>query len=115
MLTESVLATQGGCVPTSPRKLLPPLQLSIPLLAAPRRRSGIMGDEWVRLIYTDEADFMEDYWATAEAALALLPGVDWKPNYSKRWPGKRRDELAFEQAVIPRKGDPSFLSGIEVH
>jgi hypothetical protein len=74
-----------------------------------------MGDEWVNCIYSDEAEFMEDHWATVEAALASLPSVDWKPNYSKRWPRKRRDELAFEEAVILRKGVPSFLSGIEVH
>src|SRR5262245_54761058 len=73
-----------------------------------------MGDEWVRLIYSDEAAFMEDHWATVEAALPLLPGVDWKPNYSKRWP-KRSAALAFEQAVIFHKGEPSQLSGIEVH
>jgi len=74
-----------------------------------------MGDELVRQIYTDEAAFMEDHWATVEAALALLPSVEWKPNYSKRWRKKQSRALTFEEAVIFHKGEPSHLSGIDVH
>jgi len=58
---------------------------------------------------------MEDLWATVEAALPLLPSVEWKPNYVEKWPRKRSAVLAFEQAVIFHKGEPSCMSGIEVH
>jgi hypothetical protein len=51
-----------------------------------------------------------------EAALPLLPGVDWKPNYVQTWPSKRRSAaLTFELAAVFRKGDPSFRSSIDVH
>jgi len=75
-----------------------------------------MGDEWTERIYTDEAEFMEDYWTTVEAALASLPSVDWRPNYVKTWQRKRRSAvLTFALAALFRKGDPSYLSSIDVH
>ena len=74
-----------------------------------------MGDEWTEAVYTDEAAFMEHWWATVEAALPLLPGVEWKPTYAKTWPRTRTATLQFEQAGIFRKGRPSYVSSIDVH
>ena len=74
-----------------------------------------MGDEWTECVYTDEAAFMEEWYATVEAGLALLPSIDWKPNYVRTWPRKRSAALMFESAAVFRKGRPSYVSSIDIH
>jgi hypothetical protein len=72
-----------------------------------------MADEYVRLLYRKEEDFLEQFLGTVEALLPVLAaehGADWRPNYAcddrQRWAQQLRlnagqlDELTFDEAAI---------------
>jgi hypothetical protein len=72
-----------------------------------------MADEYVRLLYRKEEDFLEHFLGTVEALLPVLAAehsADWRPSYAcddaERWardcrlPAGQLDTLTFDKAVI---------------
>lgn len=73
-------------------------------------------DAYVRLMYLREEEFLETYWATAEAVIATT-GIDWRPNYRcpqlDRWRRQRfglTEQLTFREAVIFHDRGGAFSS-----